>query len=171
MKKFRRDVRLPEKLSELIRVAAKDMEKALLADEYIIDMGNWHSWRAFLDTDGKPVHKCAVCYAGTVMAGTLGADKEEEFDPHVFGTYNQPRLSALDSLRHFDLYGPVVSVAGLSEDEAQKLCEDWFEAEVRNEMVDYDTYFDHEAGKEVDNFDQFFASQMKLADWLEQRGL
>ena len=171
MKTWRKDVRLPEKLSDLIRVAAKDMEQALLSEEYTIDMGLWHASRRFLEEAGEPVQKCAVCYAGTVMAGTLGANKEEEFEPADFGKYNHVRLTALDCLRSFNFYAPLREVCNLDAEDAEKIYGEWHHDPVREEMRPYDSHWDYATHKEVNNFDEFFASQMKMADWLEKRGL
>lgn len=56
---------LPDKPSELIRLAVADLERAEASPDYIIDMGCWH--------EPIPNGLCAVCFAGAVIAGTLGA--------------------------------------------------------------------------------------------------
>jgi hypothetical protein len=59
-------VKLPDKLSELIRVAVQDMEACRIDPRYKLDMSVWH-----IPRDGI----CRVCMAGAVLAKTCGYPK------------------------------------------------------------------------------------------------
>jgi len=89
--------KLPDKLSELIRVGLEDVRKAEdAADTYVVDMGSWH------DPPGcrRSSHstRCSVCMAGAVMAFHLGVPADEEKMPRSFGDDSRIRsqLRALD---------------------------------------------------------------------------
>lgn len=84
---------LPDKPSELIRVALADLRKVeAMPDVYRVDMSYWHHPR-----DGK----CSVCFAGAVMAQTIKLD----VDAHVsayddrFDIETENKLEALNSFR------------------------------------------------------------------------
>lgn len=81
---------LPEKFSDGILLALADLKAAELNPEYRIAMHTWHAPR-----DGQ----CVVCFAGSVMAGTLGCDIDKEFDPADFGGDIAGKLTALDYVR------------------------------------------------------------------------
>jgi len=86
------EIKLPKKLSDLIVVALEDMEKCEKNSDYKLDM----TW-AFHERRG-PV--CSVCFAGAVMAQTLGADiNASAVGTHDFGQHNKVRLVALDNIR------------------------------------------------------------------------
>ena len=57
--------RLPKVPSALIRLALADLAKVEADPRYVVDMKVWHSPRAD--------ERCHVCFAGTVIAGTLAA--------------------------------------------------------------------------------------------------
>lgn len=80
--------KLPEKPSALIRLAVRDLEKAERARNYKVDMGTWHT----------PNGKCRVCFAGAVMAGTLGASRKDCLSPQSFGD-DAAKLESLDYFR------------------------------------------------------------------------
>lgn len=85
---------LPNKLSELMVVALEDLAKTETSDRYIINMGHWHSpgWG-----DGS---QCAVCFAGSVMAMSLGVRQSTSKDFSDFkdvGT--RAKMLALNALR------------------------------------------------------------------------
>ena len=111
---------LPDKLSALIRLALNDLRKAEKMEKVQIDMSVFFS----VDSDDElydrnpprqipDEHKvCSVCFAGTVMIGTLGADI---FDPTVtitkWGNKNQHKFYALDHARQGDLIGAINDLA------------------------------------------------------------
>lgn len=82
---------LPDKLSELIHVALRDLEAAEKAPNIVIDMGEWHTPLA----DGK----CAVCLAGAVMRGTFGVNDGISYAPAWFDASLRRKLEAIDLLR------------------------------------------------------------------------
>lgn len=81
---------LPDKLSELGRLALKDMHVIKQNPNYRIEMVDWHANRGGI---------CFVCLAGCVMANTLGAEQSKSIYPVIFGADIQAKLSAIDSLR------------------------------------------------------------------------
>lgn len=83
----------PDKPSELILLALKDLESVEKSKKYVVHMGHWH-----LPDEGK----CYVCFAGAVMAGTLKLSDKVNYDLHFLpGKYNgwKTALRALDFLR------------------------------------------------------------------------
>jgi hypothetical protein len=88
--------KLPDKPSELIRVALADLEKCELDDSYRISMKVWHEM-----AKGEPV--CVVCLAGSVMAKTLGIQREESNPWTVLEHDDDTKLDALNYLRAGDV--------------------------------------------------------------------
>jgi hypothetical protein len=87
--------KLPDKPSELIRVALTDLAKCeAMPEKYQVHMRDWH-------TPLSSPNVCSVCLAGAVMAQTLGADIGVELDPDDFADVN--KLCALDDLRIGDV--------------------------------------------------------------------
>jgi hypothetical protein len=83
---------LPSKLSSLVRVAVADMdriqrliEKARVEGKppaYEFNMGTWHrSSLTSLPASGRRFQQCSVCFAGSVMAGTLGVPQTRDIGP------------------------------------------------------------------------------------------
>lgn len=69
--------KLPDKPSDLIELALRDLELVeLRPDAYKIDMLVWH------ERPGWAAGPCSVCFAGSVMAMTLGKSPEECLSPH-----------------------------------------------------------------------------------------
>lgn len=88
--------KLPNKPSELIRLALSDLEKVEKTKGYQIDMGDWHE--PTLDEKGQPV--CSVCFAGAVLAGTLKTPKQRSLEPYEIEDESvRVKLCAIDSLR------------------------------------------------------------------------
>lgn len=85
--------KLPEKPSELIFTALRDLRACEEDPLYTINMGLWHSSRE--SSDGV----CAVCLAGSVMAKSLDAQTTHQAVPVDFGHINRQKLRALDDLR------------------------------------------------------------------------
>ncbi len=81
---------LPDKPSELIRLAVHDLEKIEGDERYQFCMAQWH-----YPVENGP---CFVCLAGAVMGGTLRAGDREVCFPATFGKRNAGRLMALESL-------------------------------------------------------------------------
>lgn len=84
--------KLPDKPSELIRLALKDLSKCERSKRYEVDMEKWHSPEA---------GRCLVCLAGAVMANTLRVSPEVKTTPSrlcISGSGNN-KLLALDYFR------------------------------------------------------------------------
>ena len=68
--KRKRPVQLPDRPSDLIELALRDLEACEQDPRYEINMSRWH-----YPTDGEPVEEpvdiCLVCLAGSVMAKSL----------------------------------------------------------------------------------------------------
>lgn len=92
---------LPDKPSELIRVAIRDLEAVeKLPEVYEIDMKSWHEpGRGYSPTT------CAVCLAGAVMAQTLGANPREFRYPTDYAREIriQAKLRALNMFREGEI--------------------------------------------------------------------
>jgi hypothetical protein len=82
--------KLPDKPSELIRVALEDMRALEEDTRYRIDMGAWHH--------PGPVF-CHVCAAGAVMARRLGVGPATKTSPSDFDDETSRKLFALDCFR------------------------------------------------------------------------
>ena len=88
--------RLPDKPSELIRLALADLEKVERDPRYKINMGSWHNVIESPST-GRPV--CAVCLAGAVMAGALEESVHRSVRPWEYDRDTEHKLYALDMFR------------------------------------------------------------------------
>ena len=99
---------LPDKPSELIRVALADLNKVERSKKYVVDMGDWH-----LPDDGV----CYVCLAGAVMAKTLGVSPKREMEP--WQTKYDQKLQAIDSFREGSIHNGLGHM-GLSRDSIGK---------------------------------------------------
>lgn len=82
--------KLPDKLSKLILLGLDDLTKAERSKDYEVDMENWHT----------PNSICRICFAGSVMAFSLGADRETKAYPSDFGKEVKEKLFALDEARN-----------------------------------------------------------------------
>lgn len=80
---------LPDKPSKLIRVALADLAKCERSKLYKIDMHHWHT----------PNGKCKVCFAGSVMAQSLGCPRHKLLVPDDFDADTENKLGALDDFR------------------------------------------------------------------------
>lgn len=82
---------LPNKPSELILLALSDLaEVEARPNVYTVNMSVWHN--------GEDLKRCLVCFAGAVIAGTLGAKPYEKTSPHRFPD-DDNKLQALDLFR------------------------------------------------------------------------
>ena len=118
---------LPDKPSELIRLALKDENKAHRDPKYRVYMNTWHE---VYNYKGTP--QCHVCFAGAVMAFTLGASWEAELEPEDFRNGNHGKLNALDAFRSGDIY------EGCAE---MKMVGKVRKANIFNQDVEFHPYF------------------------------
>ena len=82
--------RLPNKPSELIRLAIQDLELVERSKKYKIDMETWHNYNG---------NRCCVCFAGSVMAKTLEVSPTKDSCPHEHEDELSQKLMALDHFR------------------------------------------------------------------------
>lgn len=92
--------KLPSKPSELLKVALADLEKIEgMPDKYVISFGSrWHSPCSTTDV-------CEVCFAGSVMAGTLVANPNNNIYPDYYDEKTTRKLKALNDFREGDVHG------------------------------------------------------------------
>lgn len=88
--------KLPNKMSDLIEVALKDLTSVRRSSRYSVNMSIWH-------VPENTERQCHVCLAGAVMARTLGADPEKDADPYVYPERITAKLEALNALRRGDV--------------------------------------------------------------------
>ncbi len=89
-------VPVPDKPSELIRLAIADLKKtAAMPDDYTIDMHQWHG------KDWQNEKKCSVCFAGSVMAQTLQAPRGLSLSNSAFDTHWEYAFAFLDQVRQY----------------------------------------------------------------------
>lgn len=82
---------LPDKPSELIRVALGDLEKVEQDPRYKIEMGSWVRAK----NDGS----CAVCLAGATLVKTMNLPMGVSIKPHTTIYPIRRKLFALDHFR------------------------------------------------------------------------
>jgi hypothetical protein len=141
---------LPNKPSELLRLALADLRKVERDERYEVDMWAWHA-------PDESDNRCHVCLAGAVIAGTLGARPDQDLMPGGRGLDRETglRLEALDALRCGDVTGAVFLLLANPGDE--------YPAE--SNPLDRETV-DYEDGREA-----FHEAMAKLAADLEGIGL
>jgi len=89
--------KLPEKMSQLVGLAASDMLACVKDPDYKLVAGEWNNPRV------HNTHQCCVCVAGSVMAKTLKVSNKKQVFPSNLNRNVQDKLYALDALRigHF----------------------------------------------------------------------
>lgn len=81
---------LPDKPSELIRVALFDLEACERDPLYRVEMDDWHAPKNGV---------CEVCLAGATLAKRFNAPRDEHLDPGDFGNDVEEKLYALNEFR------------------------------------------------------------------------
>jgi hypothetical protein len=94
--KTKESKKLPDKASELIRLAVADLKAAEKSKEYLVDMGYWHLPDVRCSDNRE---RCLVCFAGAVMARTMNIPPRSHVDPYAFPTEEKKKLLALDNFR------------------------------------------------------------------------
>lgn len=110
---------LPDKPSELIRIAIADLKKVESMNKYTVDMGAWHD-------DDKMDSTCHVCMAGSVIACTLDKTGKEHWpnlSPYDFDLDTESKLRAINYLRMGSV-GRAFDAIGLNYDEGNKYMRD-----------------------------------------------
>lgn len=85
---MKKSIELPDKMSELIRVALGDLREAEKAPDVVVDMGQWKAVLGGI---------CHVCLAGAVMRKAVAANIDSH--PSDFSFDTADKLTALDWLR------------------------------------------------------------------------
>ena len=147
---------LPEKPSELIRLALHDMELCEQDDRYIIDMDAWHV--AF-------ENKCYVCLAGSIIAKSLSADIFRSAVPRDYNTEIIAKLLAIEEFRLGYVYNGIRLL--VLEQFMSKGPDYLFEL---FDSLNY-KYVDRDIIKYEENPEKFTRQMHKLADDLERVGL
>lgn len=113
-----KDVTLPDKPSELIKIALKDLTMVENTPGYKIAMSSWHE--PITTSDQGPV--CMVCLAGSVIAGTFKALIGSHQSPATITADKQTRdkLLSLDWLRMGQIK-QFLRYNGVPDDEANNL--------------------------------------------------
>lgn len=90
--------KLPDRLSDLIRVALADLRKVEKSKRYVVDMTRWHA----NEENEEGALRCHVCLAGAVMAKTLGIRADCNTNPDLIDPFSRDvrkKLLALDEVR------------------------------------------------------------------------
>lgn len=82
--------KLPDKLSELIRVALDDLEQVEHDPNYRVDMNDWIRYNKTDDV-------CEVCFAGATMVKTLKLDHTVQFG--LLSPDTMRKMESLDWVR------------------------------------------------------------------------
>lgn len=98
-------ISLPNKPSELIRVALEDLEKTEADERYIINMAFWHR-------PTSDLQKCHVCLAGAVLAQRSGASHYDDLSELRFVSEVRAKLFALDDFREGSLHSGLRKLDG-----------------------------------------------------------
>ena len=93
MSKAKISIKLPNKLSDLMEVALKDLRRVERSKKYVVDMGKWHS----------PNSVCHVCYGGAVMTRVLKPDEGIGALRGTFGNRTTHKFLALNAIRTGDI--------------------------------------------------------------------
>lgn len=98
---------LPDKPSELIRLALNDLKKCEKSEDYIINMGVYHHYH------GAIFGTCSVCLAGAVMAQTLKLPKATDVNNvrDFFSEVDTFKLKALDQFRTGDIMSGLMKLS------------------------------------------------------------
>ena len=77
--------------SEILAIALSSLKKCEKDPRYKIDMAEWHT--------PQKNNKCAVCFAGSVMAKALGAGVDEDLSPSSYPDSQDEVLCGLNYFR------------------------------------------------------------------------
>lgn len=94
---------LPSKLSDLIKLAVKDLTKVEKMPNYSIDMGTWHDIKSIFNCE-----ICSVCFAGSVMACELHIEFGRSAIPYYFKESLNYKFHALDEIRKYNIQAALI---------------------------------------------------------------
>ena len=89
---------LPNKPSELMRLAVKDLMAIETDPAYTINMSYWH-YPLRIESGEGTITRCAVCMAGAVLANTLHKPATTEQYPDIYPREVKDALQAIDAFR------------------------------------------------------------------------
>lgn len=153
MRKIKTKKKLPNTMSGLIRVGLADLRATERQKKtYRIDMSQWH----------QPNSHCSVCFAGSVMAQSLGANPRRSYFPDEFSATVKRKLNALNDLR-----------CGEVKDAAERLWKDTAPRKLEKvwRKLLYNMLKDVHVTPYFTSPEEFKADMTKLATQLEQIGL
>ena len=139
---------LPDTPSELIRLAIKDA-RSLDRRAY---KASFQSWHVMFDLETR----CSVCFAGAVIAGTLGAEPSQRLDPFCYDEDTRGKLRALDFFRDGAPVDALIRL-GFARSVASGIAAELPEPVDRT----FNSWI---------RFDSFLTSMGKIADDLERQG-
>lgn len=114
-----KNMELPEKFSELAKLALDDLEKCERSPLYSINMGVWHEPNGLRDSSFQA--PCVVCLAGAVLAMHMELDPTQSISQLGSGTFEAAtfnRISALDEFRRGRLVTALLEYYENSNDDA-----------------------------------------------------
>jgi hypothetical protein len=122
--------KLPDKLSDLIEVAVKDLEAVEQDPHYVVNMDTWHRAEAQEFRIGQQVFEkepCTVCLAGAVMAKTLEVPRYWSKNPVDFRGENstEDKLIALDLVRRGFIDGALRQLGHVIDDAPYEFVPDY----------------------------------------------
>lgn len=163
-KKAAKKFKLPNAMSGLIRVALADLiavEKQ--RKRFEVDMSIWHRGAGQPFDSWNPENgvnkKCVVCFAGSVMAMSLGVADNETKDYEDFDQDTENKLAAIDALRSGNIQD-AASILGIEPKGSS------YEGPVQIEV----TFGDVSVPEYKDNKPGFKKTMKNLADELEAAG-
>lgn len=100
-------LRLSNVLSEATEQALRDLELVRNDPDYVINFNKWHE--KCEDTSQFEKRKCAVCFAGSVMVKSLGANINTFYVPQDFPEESS-MLLALDFIRKGNILNALLNL-------------------------------------------------------------
>lgn len=91
--------RLPDKKSELLRLAVRDAQLCEADPRYVINMMAWHQLGHSLGDHVANGERCHVCMGGAVMAKTLGFLIDRPSSPGGLDADTKRKLYSIDDMR------------------------------------------------------------------------
>lgn len=101
-----KEMKLPDKASQILRVAIGDLRLVFADSRYKINMRRWHTQQR--KNYPAPDQKCGVCLAGAVMAKSLNARIDFSYSNIEF--LESKKLRMLDYIRSNNLISGLVEI-------------------------------------------------------------
>lgn len=91
--------------SKAIQQALEDMDAVLADPRYVLNFKFYHQAGMPNQFGGEESEQCTVCFAGSVIAKSLGGDPRKNIEPAEFSDREANMLWALDRFRRGDIFG------------------------------------------------------------------